>query len=83
VSDWSNLAEDARARTGEPGPRCGVETFLNRLDGEDRRQIEAVLDDHGIASTGLRRTLREAWGSVAPGAWSISNHRAGKCRCGR
>lgn len=83
MSDWSNLADEARARTGEPGPRCGVEIFLAATPAHARLEAEAALADRELSSVGLFRTLRALAGPDAPSSWSISNHRAGKCRCGR
>lgn len=83
MSDWSNLAEDARARTGEPGPRCGVEAFLNGLPVPARLEAEAALADRSLTNTGLFRAFRVLAGDGSPGSWSISNHRVGGCRCGR
>jgi len=80
VSDWSNLAEDARARTGQPGPRCAVEKFLNGLSADDRKAVEGALADKTLTNSGLARVLRARGG---PGSWSISNHRVGGCRCSR
>jgi hypothetical protein len=84
VSDWSNLADDARSRTGEPGPRCAVETFLNGLDPGAVENVNRVLADETVSTAGIYRAILlldgdEGW----PSMWSIRNHRAGKCRCGR
>ena len=85
MNDRSNLADDARARTGQPGPRCTVETFLKAMNQLDRRIVESILVDRGLTNTGVARALQSTHGLGVhtPSVWSISNHRAGKCRCHR
>ena len=84
MSDWSNLAEDARSRTGEPGPRCQIELFLRGLDPRAAENVNRVLADETVSTAGIYRAILLLDGDDAfPSMWSIRNHRAGRCRCSR
>ena len=79
MSDWSNLAHEARAHS--PGPTCQVQSLLMSLPGEDAEQVEKVLGDKGFSNPGIHRALYTRLGDGTPTKWSIGNHRRGNCAC--
>lgn len=83
MTDWSDLEAEARRRTREAGPRCQVEVFLSHLEPEDAKAIKNVLELPGLTTAGIQRAIAVRIGLIAPSAWSIGNHRRGKCRCSR
>lgn len=81
MSDWSNLADEARDESRGPGPGCSVQNLLNSLPAEESADFEKVLNDPTVTHTGLSRALRRRLGAVAPSLFSVGNHRRGNCRC--
>lgn len=77
-----DLADEAQARTGQPGPRCQVEVFLTGLAEEDRRGVVEILGMPHLATIGIYRTLFRLF-PEPPSVWSLGNHRNRKCRCSR
>ena len=82
MSEWSGLAEEARKRTREAGPRCAVEVFLSHLDAEDQRLVVEALNDPNLTTVGIHRVISGRM-KITPSVWSIGNHRNKKCRCSR
>lgn len=83
MADWSDLETEARKRTRECGPRCQIEVFLSHQDDYIRRQVVAALENPNLTTVGIHRAVAALTGDFLPSAWSIGNHRRGKCRCGR
>lgn len=82
MSDWSTFEEDVKANTSSRGPRCGVAVMLDGLEPGNRYAIELVLDDRRFQVPAILKALA---GRIEnpPSAWSLANHRRGKCGCAR
>lgn len=84
MSDWSAFEADVRSKSRPRGPRCSVGVMLENLSEEGRRAVINILKDRGSFGTpAVVGALRDRLGGAAPSAWSISNHRRGKCACQR
>lgn len=80
--DWSTFEEDVKASARRRGPRCSVGVMLDGLEPPNRYAIEQVLDDRGFQVPAILKALA---GRIEnpPSAWSLANHRRGKCGCTR
>lgn len=76
----SDLADQARANAGQPGPRCQVEIFLGGLDEESAQEVVHLLATPDLTNPGIVQALRLVMGG-SPSEWSVGNHRRGNCRC--
>ena len=76
------LGEVQAAQAGtKPGLPCIVVKIRRDLAGQDAKDFEAALADHGVYSTALTKVLRSRGFDVARGA--IQRHRRGECGCPR
>lgn len=84
-SEWTNIAEDAKARTWGRGPRCAVQELLSHLPAEAAEEVGKALENREVSNTGLFRAIRARMGDspFVPSLFSIGNHRRGNCRCSR
>lgn len=65
-----------------PSPKqCVVATFLENLDEDRRRNVQAALDARHIKHTAIARVVKR-WG-IPVSTNAIGRHRAGGCCCGR
>jgi hypothetical protein len=71
-------------RTTGRGPReCGVAYALRSLDATLADALSRALANIAVTAQAIADDEDMATITDAPGADSISRHRAGKCRCGR
>ena len=80
----SGLLEDIQAEDALTVPnRCVVHRILNELDAKDRADLEAALDDDGIAHVAISRALQRRGLLRQGGPKSVASHRKGQCGCAR
>lgn len=77
------LLEDALAVSGRK-KTCTVGLFLNRLDPDDRAEVEEVLalPNDTVNSAAVHKAMIARWDAV-PESGTIQRHRSGRCKCGR
>lgn len=62
-----------------PGPRCTIAVVLERLDGDDRRDLLALLADPLVPGSLISRVLIGRGHSVKPP--TVNRHRRRMCDC--
>jgi len=72
-----------KAKPYDPGLPCSVATTLDKLQGEDKEALEAVLstksDKTGISNRQIHQILVDEGHTVA--FYSVAAHRRKQCRC--
>lgn len=75
------LADAAAQRVDTRASGCSVGHLVASLDGDDRDDLVALLDDSGTQHATIHAVLRDVLG-VKINQHTIGRHRAGKCSCG-
>jgi len=72
-----------KAKPYDPGLPCSVASTLEKLKGEDREALEAILStkstETGISNRQIHEILVEEGHTVA--FYSVAAHRRKQCRC--
>ena len=83
-TDWSGLADEAKAESRSHGPKCSVGILLENIhDLKIRKMVQDVIEDARISATAVQRALLKRLGDNTPSAYSIRIHRRKDCRCSK